>query len=428
MPQIQVLDSETINRIAAGEVVERPASVIKELVENAMDAGAGAITVEIKDGGISFMRITDNGCGIEKNQVRNAFMRHATSKIKSAEDLSHIASLGFRGEALSSICAVSQVELITKTADSLTGVHLMMEGEKELVFEEIGAPKGTTFLIRNLFFNTPARKKFLKSPSSECGAITDLMEHLALSRPDIAMKFVVGNQTKFYTSGNGDIREVIYRLYGKDFINNLIEFHTYRDGMEIKGYLGNPSLVRSNRNFEVFFLNGRYIKSTLLAKALEEGYRQYLMQHKFPLCFLDVRMEDLSKVDVNVHPSKMEVRFQEEMQVFSFVSEAVRSKLMHKEMIPAVSFHGEMHTAQKDMGREAALQEEVKIPEPLKEIPKAVTVPEPFEFKRKEELEVKEEFTLTKEKEVIQEFDQMNLFQEKILSTEKRKQICDKSY
>ena len=335
-----VLDSETIDRIAAGEVVERPASVVKELVENAIDAGASSITVEIKDGGISFIRITDNGTGIPRDQLRTAFLRHATSKIRGAEDLIGIASLGFRGEALSSICAVAMVEVITKTAEALTGTHLVMEGPKETAFEEVGAPTGTTFLIRNLFFNTPVRRKFLKSPTTEAGYIIDLMEHMALSRPDISFKFQVGSQTRFYTSGNGELREVIYRIYGRDMIQNLVPFSLETEELQIDGYLGTPAIVRSNRNFEVYFLNGRYIRSNLLGKAIEEGYREYLMQHKFPLCVLHMKLKDISKVDVNVHPNKMEVRFLDGPGIFGAVSAGIRERLRNREMIPAVGLDG----------------------------------------------------------------------------------------
>ena len=334
MNQIHVLDAETIDKIAAGEVVERPASVVKELVENAIDAGATSITVEIKNGGISFMRITDNGSGIAKDQIRTAFLRHATSKIESAEDLSRIASLGFRGEALSSISAVSQVELVTKTKDCLTGTRMIIEGGMEKAFEEVGAPDGTTFLIRNLFFNTPVRRKFLKQPPTEGGYVADLMEHLALSRPDISFKFMVGSQTKFYTSGNGELKEVIYRIYGKDVAANVIPIDFEENGFRIKGYLGNPTLVRSNRNHEIYFLNGRFIRSSVLSKAIEEGYKEYLMQHKFPLCVLQITVEDKSQVDVNVHPTKMEVRFSDGPAVYNLVMRAVRERLKNKEMIP----------------------------------------------------------------------------------------------
>ncbi len=340
MNPIQVLDAETIDRIAAGEVVERPSSVVKELVENAIDAGADSITVEIKDGGISFIRVTDNGSGIPREQLRTAFLRHATSKIRGAEDLTVIASLGFRGEALSSICAVAMVEVITKTADALTGTHLVMEGPRETVFEEVGAPTGTTFLIRNLFFNTPARRKFLKSPTTEAGYIIDLMEHMALSRPDISFKFQVGSQTRFYTSGNGELREVIYRIYGRDMIQNLVPISLETEVLQIDGYLGTPAIVRSNRNFEIYFLGGRYIRSNLLGRAIEEGYREYLMQHKFPLCVLHLTLNDLSKVDVNVHPSKMEVRFMDGPGIFEAVSAGIRERLRSREMIPSVGLDG----------------------------------------------------------------------------------------
>ncbi len=340
MNPIQVLDAETIDRIAAGEVVERPSSVVKELVENAIDAGADSITVEIKDGGISFIRVTDNGSGIPREQLRTAFLRHATSKIRGAEDLTVIASLGFRGEALSSICAVAMVEVITKTADALTGTHLVMEGPRETAFEEVGAPTGTTFLIRNLFFNTPARRKFLKSPTTEAGYIIDLMEHMALSRPDISFKFQVGSQTRFYTSGNGELREVIYRIYGRDMIQNLVPISLETEVLQIEGYLGTPAIVRSNRNFEIYFLGGRYIRSNLLGRAIEEGYREYLMQHKFPLCVLHLTLNDLSKVDVNVHPSKMEVRFMDGPGIFEALSAGIRERLRSREMIPSVGLDG----------------------------------------------------------------------------------------
>ena len=314
MRQIHVLDSETIDKIAAGEVVERPASVVKELVENAIDAGATAITVEAKEGGITFLRVTDNGSGMAGEQLRIAFVRHATSKIESAADLNHIGSLGFRGEALSSIAAVSRVEVITKTADGLTGTRMAMEGGAETDFEEIGAPEGTTFLVRNLFYNTPVRRKFLKQPATEGGYIADLMEHLAMSRPDISFKFVLGNQVKFHTSGNGDLKEVIYRIFGREVANALIPIQCKREGITVEGYLGKPVLVRANRNYELYYINGRFIKSSVIARAIEEGYKEYLMQHKFPMCVLHISM-DAEAVDVNVHPTKMDVRFSNNLLV-----------------------------------------------------------------------------------------------------------------
>ena len=336
MAEIQVLDSKTIDQIAAGEVVERPASVVKELVENACDAGATAVTVEIKDGGTTFIRVTDNGSGIEKEQVKKAFFRHATSKIRNAEDLSRIHSLGFRGEALSSIAAVAMVELITKTKDELTGVRYCIEGERERDFSEIGAPEGTTIIIRDLFFNTPARKKFLKTPATEGGYIADLMEHMALSRPDVSFTFQQNRQTRFSTSGSGDLKEVVYRIYGREIAKEVFPFSAEENGLKAEGFLGTPLLVRSNRNFEFFFVNNRYIKSQILSKGLESGYQRYLMQHKFPMAYLHLKI-DTEAVDVNVHPSKMEVRFSDNRAVFDFLEKHVKEALHSREMIPVVS-------------------------------------------------------------------------------------------
>lgn len=336
MAEIRLLDSNTIDKIAAGEVVERPSSVVKELVENAMDAGADAVTVEIRDGGCSFIRVTDNGDGIEKEQIRKAFFRHATSKISTAEDLYHIHSLGFRGEALSSIAAVSMVELITKTRDSLTGIHYRLDGGVEKEFSEIGAPEGTTMIARELFFNTPVRKKFLKTPATEGSYVSDLMEHLALSRPDVAFQFMVNGNVRFHTSGNGDLKEIIYRIYGREIAGQLLPFHAQMEGLSIDGFLGSPSVVRSNRNFEFFFVNGRYIRSPLLSKGLEAGYKAYLMQHKFPFALLHLT-SDPENIDVNVHPSKMEVRFHDQPGLYAFLEEQVRSALRSREMIPDVT-------------------------------------------------------------------------------------------
>lgn len=376
MPQIHILDSETIDKIAAGEVVERPASVVKELVENAVDAGATAITVEAKAGGIEFIRVTDNGNGMEKEQVRTAFLRHATSKIENAEDLVRISSLGFRGEALSSIAAVSKVEVITKTKNSIIGTRIVMEGAVEKSFDEIGAPDGTTFIMRNLFFNTPVRRKFLKQPATEGGYIADLMEHLALSRPDISFKFVLGNQTRFHTSGNGNLREVIYRIYGREVASELVPIQIEKDGIRVEGFLGKPVLVRSNRNFEIYYINGRFIKSGVIAKAIEEGYKEYLMQHKFPFCVLHIKME-MQNVDVNVHPTKMDVRFSNPIAFCHMLENAVRDVLKQREMIPDASLSEEK--TEQSAEREAIKQAQ------------KISTPEPFERKREEEYRVMEE-------------------------------------
>ena len=372
---IHVLDSRTIDRIAAGEVVERPASVLKELVENAIDAGSTAITVEAKEGGIEFIRVTDNGCGIERDQLPTAFLRHATSKIEDADDLNHIASLGFRGEALSSIAAVSRVEIITKRKENLTGTRMVLEGAREQSIDEIGAPDGTTFLMRNLFFNTPVRRKFLKQPATEGSYITDLMEHLALSRPDISFKFVLGNQTRFHTSGNGDLREVIYRIYGREIAAELVPIQIEENGIKVEGYLGKPVLVRSNRNFEIYFINGRFIRSGVIAKAIEEGYKQYLMQHKFPLCVLHITM-DTETVDVNVHPSKMDVRFSDGMAFARMLSEKIAITLRNREMIPDASLEDEKAIQKKEQEERRASWKE--------------HTPEVFEKKREESYRVME--------------------------------------
>ena len=335
MPQINLLSQSTIDQIAAGEVVERPLNVVKELTENAIDAGASSITVEIKDGGISLIRVTDNGCGIEKEQIKKAFLRHATSKITSIDDLDYVKSLGFRGEALSSIAAVAQVEVITKIKEDLTGVRYQIAGGCEEELEEVGAPDGTTFLVHNLFFNTPVRKKFLKQPQTEGGYVSDMMEHLALSHPDIAIKFIQNGQAKFHTSGNGNLKEVIYRIYGKDITDALIPFALQGEGLSISGFLGKPQLNRSNRNFETYFVNGRYVKNDIITKAVEEGYRAYLMQHKFPFFVLHFTMEP-DTIDVNVHPAKMEIRLIHGSELYEQVSKAVQKQLHEIELIPDV--------------------------------------------------------------------------------------------
>lgn len=335
MAIINILDHQTIDKIAAGEVVERPASVVKELVENAIDAGADAITVEIKDGGTSLIRVTDNGNGIEKSQIENAFLRHATSKITSADDLTSLVSLGFRGEALASIAAVAMVEMISKTPEELMGIRYVIEGGVQKEKDEVGAPTGTTILVRNLFYNTPPRKKFLKQPQTEGSYVADLMEHLAMSNPDISFKFILNGQNRFYTTGNNDLKEIIYRIYGKEISKELIPLARTFDGMSVTGLLGKPVINRSNRNYEIFYINGRYIRSTLISKAIEEGYREYLMQHKFPFCVLHFQI-DTNRIDVNVHPTKMEVRIADSPAFYEAVKEAIHEALHAREMIPEV--------------------------------------------------------------------------------------------
>ena len=336
MPQIELLDQQTIDKIAAGEVIERPASVVKELVENAIDAKATAITVEIKDGGKSFIRITDNGCGIDKEQVKIAFLRHSTSKIRAVEDLLTVSSLGFRGEALSSISAVSQVELITKTLNAVSGVRFTIEGSKEGELEEIGAPDGTTFIVRNLFFNTPARQKFLKTAVTEAGYISTLMERLALSHGEVAFKFIVNGQVKLQSSGNGNIKDIIYHIYGRDIAKNLIEVDYTHEHFSVSGYIGKPIISRGNRNYENYYINERYIKSNLISKGIEEAYRSFMMQHQYPFTVLYFKINgDL--IDVNVHPTKMELRFSNGEEIYRNLMEDLRKSLMHRDLIPEVS-------------------------------------------------------------------------------------------
>ena len=332
MPHIEVLDQVTIDKIAAGEVIERPASIVKELVENAIDAGASSVTVEIKDGGISLIRIMDNGCGIEHEEVRSAFLRHSTSKIRSVEDIARISSLGFRGEALSSIAAVTQTELITKTPDAELGTRYVIEGGKEISLEETGAPNGTTFLVRQLFYNVPARRKFLKTPTTEAGHIQDLLIHLSLSHPEVAFVFLSNGQEKLRTSGNGNLKDVIYRVYGREIAANLLDIDYGKGGLRISGYLGKPVITRGNRNFENFFVNGRYVKSPMISKSLEDAYRDFTMQHKFPFAVLHFHV-DGEQIDVNVHPTKMELRFQRQQEVYNTVFEGVHRRLLEPELI-----------------------------------------------------------------------------------------------
>lgn len=361
MAVIHVLDQDTINQIAAGEVVERPASIVKELVENAVDACSTAVTIEIKGGGIDFIRITDNGSGIDKEQIRKAFLRHATSKIISAEDLETVGSLGFRGEALSSIAAVAKVEVITKTDEGISGVRYVTEGGEETAFEEIGCPEGTTFVVRNLFYNTPARRKFLKSAMTESGYVEAFVQRLALSHPDISFKFICDNKNKIATSGNGNLKDVIYHLYGRDIAMNLLEVHFMENGISIDGFVGKPVISRGNRNYENYFVNGRYLKNTIITRGIEEGYKGHSMVHKFPFTALMISM-DPHLFDVNVHPAKMEMRFKNGEELYSAIVSAVRESFVKKELIPKVSLS-------EKKGRT---------------LPERKKTPEPFERKRRE--------------------------------------------
>jgi len=364
---IRILNKETIDRISAGEVVERPVNVVKELVENAIDSGAAAITVDIKGGGIDLIRVTDNGCGIAPDEMRTAFLRHATSKITKADDLDSIITLGFRGEALASICAVTETEMISCMEGSLTGNRLMIRGGEEISFEEVGAPSGTTVIVRNLFYNTPARKKFLKTPATEGSYIAEMMEKIALSHPDIAFQFSMDGRSRFHTSGSGELLEVIYRVYGRETADALVPVKAENDMFRIEGFLGKPEMVRSNRNMEIYFINGRYVRNTFMSSAVEEGYREYLMLHKFPVVFLNF-FADPFCVDVNVHPAKLDVRLSDQNTFFSFVSSSIHDVLRSAEMIPENILTTER---EKRENEKAAIQEV-----------RSGKNPEPFEFKR----------------------------------------------
>ena len=378
---INVLDQATINQIAAGEVVERPASVAKELVENAIDAGASAVTVEIKEGGIPLLRVTDNGCGMEKDDIRTAFLRHATSKIKSALDLITVGSLGFRGEALSSISAVAQVELLTKTKDAFVGSRYVIEGGEEKVFEEAGCPSGTTFLVRNLFYNVPARKKFLKTAMTEGGYINELMERMALSRPDISFKYMNNGKTMLHTTGGNELKDIIYHVYGRDIAMSVLPVKYPKDGfgIEISGYIGKPVIARGNRTQENYFINGRYIKCAIINRAIEDAYKSYMMGHKYPFTAIHITVPQ-EFIDVNVHPSKMELRFSNNEAIYHAIYQVIRDTLSGKNMIVPVSLSEKED--KQEQKREVLQQQKV-------------SVPEPFETKRREQFTVSHEQNIT---------------------------------
>lgn len=440
MKKIAVLDQNTIDKIAAGEVVERPASVVKELVENAVDAGSTAITVEIKDGGISFIRVTDNGGGIPKEQVPLAFLRHATSKIQHVEDLLWISSLGFRGEALSSISAVSQMEVITKTPEALTGVRYIIEGGQEKALEEIGAPNGTTMLVRNLFYNTPARGKFLKTAMTEAGYVSSYMEQLALSHQNISFKYMVNGQTRLHTSGNANLKDVIYGIYGRDITRELVPVSIERSGISISGFIGKPVIARGNRNFENYYINGRYVKSKLLMKAIEEAYKPFMMQHKYPFVCLHYTI-DGEAIDVNVHPTKMEVRFQNQGAVYNATYDMIQEALSGRELIPQVELEKpqekpvrqnvsapepfetgfKQQTARQPQVAQSYLKEEAAAYDP--EIPKVPEMPQsskPVGIRPAVHVQVQETPQEVEEPVVVQQPKQMELFDDKLLSKEAR--------
>lgn len=395
MSKINLLSQETIDKIAAGEVVERPASVAKELIENSIDAGATAISVEIKGGGIEYLRITDNGTGIDKDQIQIAFLRHSTSKIQNADDLTNVRSLGFRGEALSSISAVSKVELITKTKDSLLGSNYIIEGAKEISFTDVGAPNGTTFIIRQLFYNTPARKKFLKSESTEGSYVFDVVEHLALSHPEISFKFLLNGKEKLITSGNGVLSDTIYQLFGRQIASNVLDIDYKDDKCEISGFIGQSVIARGNRAFEHFFVNNRYIKSNNLSRACEEGYYGFLMGHQYPFFVININFNNAA-VDVNVHPTKQEVRFEDEATILEILTKIINNRLRNREDVIEAQVE-EAKSTVKPFSLETFETSFVPSSEDTKtnintkpiEITPPVKLPEPFEKDRLEQIKEK---------------------------------------
>ena len=374
---INILDKDTIDKIAAGEVVERPASIVKELLENSIDAGSSSVTVEIKNGGIDLIRITDNGCGIASSEVKKAFLRHATSKIVSDKDLISIKSLGFRGEALSSIAAVSRCEMITKTRDELTGVRYYIEGGNEVEYEEIGAPDGTSIIIRDIFYNTPARRKFLKTASTEGAHISELVEKLAMANTEIAFKFISNGQIKLQTNGSGNLKDIVYQLYGKEISKALCNVDYEKNGIKIKGVVARPEVTRSSRNLENIFVNGRYIKDNIISKAVEDGFGDRLMQHQYPFCALNF---DLDGVDVNVHPRKMEVRFSDRNFVYDNTKEAVEEIFITQSAV-----------------------REVPVGKTSNEKKVFVNTPEPFENKRRDMSEVPEKVSQDKYEDITKD-------------------------
>jgi len=444
MPNIEVLDKETIDKIAAGEVVDRPASIVKEMLENAIDARATSVTVEIKDGGISFIRITDNGCGIAKEDIRLAFLRHATSKIRNIEDLISVSSLGFRGEALSSISAVAQVECITKTPDAFVGTRYVVEGGEEKTMEEVGAPSGTTFIIRNIFYNTPARRKFLKTAATEVSYISAVVEHIALSHPEVSIRFISAGNSRLHTAGNNKLKDIIYGIYGRDITANLLEVERQDSGMEISGFIAKPVVSRGNRNYMNYFINGRYIKSKIISSAIEAAYKTYLMQHNYPFCVLHFSIPQ-EFLDVNVHPSKMELRFEHPVQVHDFIYHTLTEILKQQELIPKAVFEAgrkkqmssnliekqsqmvqELKAVEKDKTLLPGNVETVKQFEYEKVIPKLLREkPEPFETNRLSTFNIVREtecdpVTDPRDKITAGNGEQLALFDDKFLSGESR--------
>ena len=360
MGKIVLLDELTINKIAAGEVIERPASVVKELVENSIDAGATNITVEIQNGGISKIRIIDNGSGMSKDDLEFAFERHATSKIRKAADLENVKSMGFRGEALASIAAIAHVELVSKTEDDNIGHKIVVEGGKILEIEDSASQKGTTITVSNLFFNTPVRYKFLKKDFTEAGYIEDAVTRIAIANPNIAIKLINGNKTIIQTNGNGDLKTVIYTIYGKEIAEGLLEVNYEYEGIKVTGAIGKPEIARNNRSYQMFFVNKRYIKDKTLSAGVEQAFKGLIPIGKYGVVVLNIEIEP-NKIDVNVHPTKLEIRFQEEQKVFKAIYHSVKDTLLKGDLVKEVEREPVVEEQKLEVNQEPVKLEENQI-------------------------------------------------------------------
>ncbi|WP_129597135.1 DNA mismatch repair endonuclease MutL [Anaerophilus nitritogenes] len=395
--RIYKLKKHIANKIAAGEVVDRPSSVVKELMENAIDAGAEKITVEIKEGGKSYIRITDDGSGIHPSDIEVAFERHATSKIRDIEDLNRVMSLGFRGEALASIVSVSQVELITKVEDSYVGTQIQIHGGEVIYKKEVGCPKGTTFIVKNLFYNVPARLKFLKANTTETAYISDLVTKFSLAYPNISFRFINNGTIVFTTSGNGKVIDNIFSIYGKEIAQNMLFANEKESGVTLQAYISKPNISRGNKKLQVFFVNGRYVKNKMISEAIEEAYKTLTMINRFPICFLYIQV-DPNSIDVNIHPTKIEIRFDDPEKIKKFIIKVLKDALLHEDLIPPVSFEKKVKKEEGHQERilDIPIQKE-KNELPIKEIPVKENFINPF---KKLENPIKEDIKQDKKEDI----------------------------
>lgn len=374
MQKIRLLDAKTINKIAAGEVVESPKSVVKELTENAIDADASSVTIEIKEGGISYIRISDNGSGIPKEQVKEAFLRHATSKMTQIEDLEHIFTLGFRGEALASIAAVAQVEMLTKTKEEETGTRIVIHAGEIQEIEDTACREGTSITVKNLFYNVPARRKFLKKPATESGYVSDLVNKIALGHPEVAIHYINNGNTVLHTAGNNDPKTAVFYVYGKEAANSMLPISYQKGEYAVSGLIGKPELCRANRNYENLFINGRFIKNPVVSAAVEDAYKTKLLIGKFPVFVLNLEVAP-AQVDVNVHPAKLEVRFKSDDEVYEFFYAAVAKALQETVLIPKAVLEKKPKERLPQAEQQTLAELPQRVEQPKEEIPKATEIP-----------------------------------------------------